>query len=76
MVFLHIQEPKKYFKTEKNTLVNNFQIKFELKSLTYHRKSLKIPELQGACINTVVNGVEAGNQQINEKNICHLQFEI
>ena len=76
MVFLHIQEPKKYFKTEKKTLVNNFQIKFELKSLTYHRKSLKIPELQGACINTVVNGVEAGNQQINEKNICHLQFEI
>jgi hypothetical protein len=76
LVFLHIQEPKKYFKTEKKTLVNNFQIKFELKSLTYHRKSLKIPELQGACINTVVNGVEAGNQQINEKNICHLQFEI
>ena len=76
MVFLHIQEPKKYFKTEKKTLVNNFQIKFELKSLTYHRKSLKIPELQRACIDTVVNGVEAGNQQINEKNICHLQFEI
>ena len=54
---------------------NNFQIKCELKLLTYHRKSLKIPELQRACINTVVNGVEAGNQQIDEKNICYLQFE-
>lgn len=74
--FFIFKNLKNISKQKKKTLVNNFQIKFELKSLPYHRKSLKIPELQRACINTVVNGVEAGNQQINEKNICHLQFEI
>ena len=36
---------------------------------------MKIPELQRACINTVVDGVEAGNQQIDEKDICNLQSE-
>ena len=74
--FFIFKNLKNISKQKKTQLCNNFKIKCELKSLTYHRKSLKIPELQRACIDTVVNGVEAGNQQINEKNICHLQFEI